>query len=343
MAKQALAVKYRPKKFEDVCEQSSIVKIFKNMIENESFPNSMLFCGPAGTGKTTCGRIMANEINKGVGAPIEIDAASNSGVDNIRKVIENSKLKSITGDYKVYIIDECHSLSAGAWQALLITLESPSSKTIFILCTTDPQKIPNTILSRVQRYDFQRITFNTIVQRLEYILNNEQKIDNTIKYERAALEYIAKLAAGGMRDAITMMDKCLNLDSNLTVNNVIQALGTQDFGILFKLTNYLIKGDSISAITLIEDIYLKGQDLKQFINQYLNFLLDCCKFNLLHNYDYIQIPNTFDKDLNSYKSSDFKIINHLMHRIQILLNAIKWESNVKMFIEAELIYICEDM
>lgn len=173
MAKESLAVKYRPHSFEDLTEQSAVKDILENQIKTKTFQHGYLFTGPAGTGKTTSARIFASMINDGKGNPIEVDAASNSGVDNIRQIIEDAKRKPLDAEYKIFIVDECHSLSNGAWQALLKTLEEPPKFTIFIFCTTDPQKVPATILSRVQRYNFQKISNEGIVKRLEDICKME--------------------------------------------------------------------------------------------------------------------------------------------------------------------------
>ena len=173
MAQQSLAVKYRPMSFNDMTEQSAIKDILENQIKTNSFQNGYLFTGPAGTGKTTSARIFANMINDGKGNPIEVDAASNSGVDNIRQIIDDAKRKPLDAEYKIFIVDECHSLSDSSWQALLKTLEEPPKFTIFIFCTTNPEKIPQTILSRVQRYNFQRISQEGIVNRLKYVLQQE--------------------------------------------------------------------------------------------------------------------------------------------------------------------------
>ena len=154
----SLAVKYRPTCFSDLTEQKAVVSILTNQIETNTIKHGYLFCGGAGTGKTTSARIFANMINNGSGEPIELDAASNNSVDDIRALTEDAQTQSLDCEYKVFIIDECHSLSNQAWQAFLKTLEEPPAKSIFIFCTTDPQKIPNTILSRVQRYNFSRIS-----------------------------------------------------------------------------------------------------------------------------------------------------------------------------------------
>ena len=340
----SLANLYRPKDFSDVVEQNSTVKILSYMIEQKEFPNCMLFTGSAGTGKTTTARIVANKINNGLGNPIEIDAASNNSVENVRRISEEAKFKSLDSEYKIYILDEVHALSSSAWQALLKLFEEPPAKTIFILCTTDPQKIPNTILSRVQRFDFSRITFNSIVKRLNYIVEEENKRLGEKYYvikEKEALEYIAKLADGGMRDAITNLDKCLSYDNIITVESVSKVLGIQDYEVMFNLTDFILDGKSEKIISIIEDMYLSGKDLKQFLKQYIIFLLDLCKFRLLNNYDYIQIPQTYEKKIN-YGDEDFVFINKLRNRLVKLQSSIKWENSPKVMIECEFLDICID-
>lgn len=170
---QTLAVKYRPKTFDDVTEQESVKIILQQQLESGEIKNAYLFCGGAGTGKTTCARIFANDINGGEGNPIELDAASNSSVDDVRNIIQQAKTKSLDSEYKVFLIDECHAISNTGWQAFLKLIEEPPAKSIFIFCTTNPERIPRTILSRVQRYDFKKISQSGIVNRLMYILDNE--------------------------------------------------------------------------------------------------------------------------------------------------------------------------
>lgn len=175
MAQISLANKYRPQSFDDVTEQGSVKVILKQQLESGTTKNAYLFCGGAGTGKTTCARIFANEINKGQGNPIEMDAASNNGVDDVRDIIDQAKKQSLDSEYKVFIVDECHMISNAGWNAMLKLIEEPPAKSVFIFCTTDPQKIPKTILSRVQRYDFQRLSHSGIYDRLRYIIDKENE------------------------------------------------------------------------------------------------------------------------------------------------------------------------
>lgn len=173
MAEQALAIKYRPHKWSDVTEQDSVKTILQNQLETNTTKNAYLFVGGAGTGKTTSARIFANEINNGMGNPIELDAASNNGVDDVRGIIQQAQTKSLDSEYKIFIIDECHAISSAGWQAFLKLIEEPPAKSIFIFCTTERNKIPRTILSRVQEFQFQRISKSGIEERLEYILQQE--------------------------------------------------------------------------------------------------------------------------------------------------------------------------
>lgn len=346
---KALAIKYRPKTFDDVVEQGSIKQILQEQLRTKTHQNCYLFTGGAGTGKTTCARIFANEINGGKGNPIEIDAASNNGVDNVREIIENAKFKALDAPYKVYIIDECHMLSVGAWNAMLKLIEEPPAQTVFIFCTTDPQKIPATLISRVQRYDFQRITHNSIVNRLKYILDMENKEilndgdpDRVITYDIEALGYIAKLADGGMRDAITLLDKCLSFSPDINVENVVQALGTVDYQVMFDLTDAIIDMRAGDAVTIIEEAHRSGVDLKQFMKQYSYFILDAYKYYLLGDFEYLQIPSTYSDILDSWDDETYDFIKELLAEI-IKLNAdIKWESSPKPLIEATIILLCQE-
>lgn len=328
----SLALKYRPQDFSDLTEQGSIKSILTEQIKTKTHKNAYLFTGGAGTGKTTSARILANKLNNGKGRPIEMDAASNNGVDDVRNIIELSKNRPIDSEYKVFIIDECHMLSTGAWNAMLKLLEEPPVQAIFVLCTTDPQKIPATILSRVQRYDFQRISFDGIVARLEYIVRNEANDTNEkIHVDKDALEYIAKLAEGGMRDAITLLDKSLSFEPHLTIDKVVEALGTVNYQVMFDLTNSLLGNEYEATIETIENVHRDGVDLKQFIKQYMYFLVDVLKYQLAENYDYLQLPSTYVID---YTDEEYGQIRSLLKTVVDLHATIKWEQNPKSLIEA---------
>ena len=337
---KALAIKYRPQTFEDLTEQSAVVTILTNQIETNTIKHGYLFCGGAGTGKTTSARIFANMINKGAGTPIELDAASNNSVEDIRRLTEDAQTQSIDSEYKVFILDEVHSLSNQAWQAMLKTLEEPPAKAIFIFCTTNPEKIPQTILSRVQRYNFQRISQEGIVTRLEYILTRE--ISTVMPEYKDALEYIAKIADGGMRDAITLMDKCLSFSSDLTVENVIKALGVADYNTMFDLNNAFFENDKTKLIKIVSDVYSSGMDLKLFIKNYFEFLLDLNVYCLTKDLAMTKIPDVWVDEMKSYGSHEWSVSNNLLTYITDLQSSIKWEQNPKAVIIAKFILFEED-
>ena len=340
MARQSLAVKYRPKTWDDVVEQSSAVAILKNQLETGEIKHAYLFCGGAGTGKTTCARIFANEINQHKGNPIELDAASNNSVDDVRNIIQQSKVQSMDSEYRIWIIDECHALSNNAWQAFLKILEEPPKKAIFIFCTTDPQKIPKTILSRVQRYDFQRISQLGIQKRLSEVLKmeNSDKSHPFIDADPSALEYIAKLADGGMRDALTMMDKCLAFSEELQIESVVKVLGVVDYSVMFDLTNAVIYGDKQKVIEVIEKIHSEGKDLKLFTREYLNFVLDVVKYDITQTFTYMQLPSAYAEELEKHEDGVwFQGCQKLLEVVLQLVNDVKWDSNPKMLIESRLI------
>lgn len=342
---QPLANKYRPKKFEDVSEQGAIKTIIENQIKSNDIRNAYLFCGGAGTGKTTCARIVAGMINEGQGNPIELDAASNNSVDDVRRIITDSKFKSMDSKYKIYIIDECHSLSNAAWQAMLKLLEEPPKSTVFIFCTTDPQKIPGTILSRVQRYNFQRISKEGIIKRLKFIIDseNEEMCDkagndfapgeyeaNAIMYEDEAIEYIAKQAQGGMRDAITTLDKCLQYNNNLSLQNVVTVLssGVTPYE-LFDFTLLLLNKDSKKALDMLDSFFMSGIDMNLLLNMYFEFLLNIQKYLVLGDKSISNLPEdilnrcstTMTNTIRSYVQKLYNVINAPKMDIKVLMEA----------------------
>ncbi|MBO7078458.1 MAG: AAA family ATPase, partial [Bacilli bacterium] len=251
----SLAVRYRPTEFEDVCGQNITTTILKKMIERKSFSNCLGFFGVSGTGKTTCARIFANKINNGVGEPIEIDGATAGSVDNIRLIVESANQRSLTGEYKVFIIDECQILGGGrkenspAWSALLKCIEEAPKYTIFIFCSTDPEKIPAAILNRVQRYTFLPISSIEIKNRLEYI----SKQEGFTNYEPVC-ELISKAVNGGMRDAITYLDQVSQYSTNLSLDVAKSILGGLSYENMFKLTWAIQQQDDSSIIKLIEEL-----------------------------------------------------------------------------------------
>lgn len=309
------------------------------------------------THNTTSARIFANEINDFKGKPIEIDAASNNSVEDVRKLIEQAKTQSLDSEYKVFILDECHMLSNAAWNALLKLIEEPPAKTVLMLCTTDPQKIPDTILSRVQRYNFQKISQEGIVSRLKYIIqqendeyceshNNEIPKDeadaNLIEYEDSALEHIAKTADGGMRDSITLMDKAIGFSNKLTLNNVLEALGSVNYDTMFNLTDGLNDMDKKKVIDIVEKVHRSGLDIKQFIKQYNLFILDVCKYDLFRDFTYLQLPNIYKEKLDSYDNNAYAFFNQLLSEVSALSNNLKYESMPKAVVEATFLQLCTE-
>ena len=334
---EALATKYRPRTFKEVVCQDNIKKVLTNQLDTGEVKQAYLFCGSAGTGKTTSARIFANEVNGGKGKPIEIDGASNNGVDNIRNIIDDCRMKSLDSKYKVYIIDEVHMLSIGAFNALLKVLEEPPKGVIFILCTTDPHKIPATILSRVQRFQFKRIPQNEVVNRLEYILVQE----GILTYNVVAIEYIAKLADGGMRDAIMKLDTVLGYTHEITMEAVLDCLGITNYDYLFKIVSSIIKQDATTPMQLIDDLYKQGKDLKLFVKDLSKFILDLCKLELTQDINTTMIPPELKtKCTRLLCKCDLDLLVDIMDAVNKLMDKIKYEQNPKSLIESELIILC---
>lgn len=286
---ETLYRKYRPKNFAEVIGQAHIVRTLSNSIKNGRIGQAYLFTGPRGTGKTSIARILTKTINCESlrdGQPcekcascqvinskksldiIEIDAASNTGVDNIRELRETVALSNASLKYKVYIIDEVHMLSTGAFNALLKTLEEPPTHVVFILATTEIHKIPETILSRCQRFDFERLPIQSIIQKMELIAKNEK-----VKIEKEALEMIAMSAEGGMRDAESLLGQIISLeDKNITVAEVEELLGTADRQMIIDIVRDILQKDSAAAIARINRLFEDGYDLQVFNKALINYL-----------------------------------------------------------------------
>lgn len=333
---QSLAVKYRPTSFDEVVQQNSTIRVLTRQLEMEQFSNCYLFAGSSGCGKTTLGRIFANKINKGLGSPIEIDAASNNGVDNIKNIVKEAQERSIDSKYKIYIIDECHSLTNQAWQAFLKCIEEPPTYTIFIFCTTDPQKIPDTIKNRVQRFTFTRISTDRIRDRLAYICHQE----GFTNYEEA-IDYIAKISEGGMRTAISYLEKCASYNTDLSIENVLNSLGNYSYNTFFNLINAMIDGREAEVLKIVSDYYDAGNDLKLFIDQYLNFCLDLTKYALFKNASVTRIPNSMEEALQNATNFDNsnKYYTYVIDKLLNLKNMLKHDDSPRSTIEILLLQI----
>lgn len=296
---QSLATKYRPRTFDEIVSQESIIKILTRQLELGEVKNTYLFCGASGCGKTTVARAFANAINGGIGSPIEIDGASNNGVDNVKQIIKSASERSIDSKYKIYIIDECHALSNAAWQAFLKCIEEPPTYTIFIFATTDPQKIPATIQNRVMRFNFTRIDSSKIRDRLMYICKQE----GFINYEDAC-DYISRISNNQMRDAIATLEKCADYNIDLNIENVLNAIGSYSYDVLFDLINFVIDGNMAETIHILNYLYNKGNDMKLFVDQFLSFNLDICKYSICKTCEVTKLPVTYEDKLKNCTNFD---------------------------------------
>ena len=342
------ARKYRPTKFEEVVGQEHVTTTLKNAIKNNKVAQSLLFCGPRGVGKTTCARILANEINEfTIKNPIEssnslniyeLDAASNNSVDDIRNLIDQVRYAPQSGKYKVYIIDEVHMLSNAAFNAFLKTLEEPPSYAIFILATTEKNKVIPTILSRCQIYDFNRIEINDIKNKLIEILTTEN-----IDFEESALHLISKKADGAMRDALSTLDliKTFSKTSKITVEDVTKNLNIIDNELFFKMTDYFFNSDEINTLLLHNEIIQRGFEsinlLSGLSNHFRNLLLS-------KNDDLIKIMEVSDDDKLKFKNHSETINTNFIKKGLEILNSFeinyKLSSNPKIHTEIALLKIC---
>ena len=335
----ALANKYRPNKFEDVIGQNSVVKILKQQIETKNIFNCMIFAGVSGTGKTTLARIFAMELNEHKGFPIEIDAASNNGVDNVRQIISTATERAIHSEYKVYIIDEAHMLSTQAWNAFLKCIEEPPKYTVFIFCTTDPHKIPETIQNRCMRFNFSRVPSNLIENRLNFICT---ELQNVYHYNDTT-NYISRICDGEVRKAISMLETCISYDSNLTIDNAIIALSNSPYSEYFTLVNNIIDGNMANVTSAIERLYDSGVDLKRFVSLFTDFCLDILKYILCDNdISVTKLPNSYEEELKfatGFDNAD-KYYIYITDKLLELKNMLKQDMNEKTTVEIMFNRMC---
>lgn len=360
MSYTALYRKFRPDSFADVKGQDAIVRTLKNQIKAGRIGHAYLFCGTRGTGKTTVAKILAKAVNcehpidgnpcnvcetcRAIAAGtsmnvIEIDAASNNGVDNIREIREEVAYSPASGKYKVYIIDEVHMLSIGAFNALLKTLEEPPSYVIFILATTEAHKIPITILSRCQRYDFKRIERTTIVERLRELMDEEH-----VEAEEKALRYIAKKGDGSMRDALSLLDQCIAfyLGEKLTYEHVLDVLGAVDTDEFSRLLREILDNDVTRVILHLEELVMQGRELTQFVTDFTWYMRNLL---LLKSSDHMEdVLDVSAENLQQLQEEAAMVRGDtLMRFIRVfseLQNQMKYASAKRVLLEVALIKLC---
>ena len=359
---KALYRVYRPQKFEDVVGQEHITKTLRNQIENNNIGHAYLFSGTRGTGKTSTAKIFARAVNclesknqepcnncdvckdilnDNIMDVVEIDAASNNSVDDIRELRESVKYSPTKAKYKVYIIDEVHMLSQGAFNALLKTLEEPPSYVIFILATTEPHKIPATILSRCQRFDFKRVTVKDITSRMKKICSEED-----IEVEDKALNLIARNSQGALRDALSILDQCISFgDKKIEYNDVVELLGTVNIEQLFDLAQYIINQDTKESLKVLNEFIVWGKDIRNLINDLIDHFrnLMICKVST----DLDEIISLPDEIIDQLRSQADTVNNNDLIRILNILSTtqdnIKTASNPRVVAEVTMMKIAQPM
>lgn len=324
---KSLSVKYRPILFNDVIGQDIIVNILQKQVEHKSYNNAYLFYGPSGCGKTTVARIFANEVNQGKGNPIEIDAASNNGVDNVKQIVKESQERSVDSEYKIFIIDECHSLTIQAWQAFLKCIEETPKYTIFIFCTTEYNKVPTTIINRSIEFNFHKVDPSIIENRLKDICKNE----GFINYEDAC-NYISKTCNGRVRDAISTLERCSLLGIDLY--NYVDIINSSSYNDLFILLNYIIDGKEKESCLELKNILNKYNSTTNFVNDYLSFILDLNKYIICKDLNVTRFSNNWLSDINkvtNFENSD-KYYSYLTKKLIDLKKSIYKQSDCDDFV-----------
>lgn len=360
MSYTALYRKFRPSEFADVKGQDHIITTLQNQIKADRIGHAYLFCGTRGTGKTTVAKIFAKAVNcehpvdgspcgecemcRSIAAGmsmnvIEIDAASNNGVDNIREIREEVTYRPTEGRYKVYIIDEAHMLSPGAFNALLKTLEEPPEYVIFILATTEVHKIPITIMSRCQHYDFKRISIETITDRMKELMDTEH-----VEVEDKALRYIAKAADGSMRDALSLLDQCIAfyMGQKLTYDNVLEVLGAVDTDIFSKLLRKVIERDVASVLDVVDDLVMQGRELPQLAADFTWYLRNLLLVKTSDNIE--EVLDVSTENMAQLREEAQMIEPDMLFRyIRIfseLSNQLKYATQKRVMLEVALIKLC---
>lgn len=359
MSYMALYRKWRPDEFQEVKGQEHIVTTLKNQIKHDRIGHAYLFCGTRGTGKTTIAKLMAKAVNcenpvdgspcnqclscKAIAAGtsmnvIEIDAASNNGVDNIRQINSAVQYSPQSGKYLVYIIDEVHMLSIGAFNALLKTLEEPPAYVKFILATTEAHKIPITILSRCQRYDFRRISIETISDRLGELLEREN-----IKATKEALNYVAKAADGSMRDALSILDQCIafNLGEEITYDRVLMTIGAVDIEVYIKLLAAIRDSDTTIAVDIIDQAIWQGKDLTQLVSEFTSFIRNVLMLKLDPDMTVDITSDNIDRLIDMGESfSEGMLINYI-NILQDAASKISHATAKRIILEVAIIKMCK--